>query len=87
MRSLRTVTAVITATLLMGAAPLAYPVHPVTSPDISGADILARDKAIADDSFEGRGPGAKNGEAAAAWIANELKRIGIAPGNNGSYFQ
>jgi len=87
MRALRTVTAVITAALLMGASPLPYPGHPVTTPDIVGADILARDKAISDDAFEGRGPGTKNGEAAAEWIAQELKRIGIAPGNHGSYFQ
>ena len=64
-----------------------FPGHPVTSPDITGADILARDKAIADDAFEGRGPGTKNGEAAAQWLADELKRIGIKPGNRGSYFQ
>ncbi len=29
----------------------------------------------------------RNGEAAAQWIADELKRIGIKPGNHGSYFQ
>jgi Zn-dependent M28 family amino/carboxypeptidase len=65
----------------------AYPGHPTTSPDITAADLAARDKAIADDSFEGRGPGTKNGEAAADWIADEMKRIGLRPGNNGSYFQ
>ncbi|HTJ64663.1 MAG TPA: M28 family metallopeptidase [Alphaproteobacteria bacterium] len=65
----------------------AYPSHPTTSPDITATDLAARDKAIADDSFEGRGPGTKNGEAAADWIADEMKRIGLKPGNNGSYFQ
>jgi len=44
-----------------------------TNPDIASADILARDKAVADDAFEGRGPGSVNGEAAAQWIADELK--------------
>lgn len=72
---------------LMGVAALAYPDHPTTSPDITKADIAARDKALADDSFEGRGPGATGGEASAQWIADELKRIGVAPGNRGSYFQ
>lgn len=87
MRSLRTASAVLTAALLMGAAPVQYPGHPATTADINAADILARDKAVADDAFEGRGPGTKNGEAAAQWIADELKRIGIKPANNGSYFQ
>jgi Zn-dependent M28 family amino/carboxypeptidase len=87
MRSLRTAIPLLSAALLMGAAPVSYPSHPQTSPDITGADILARDKAISDDAFEGRGPGAKNGEAAAQWIADELKRIGVKPANHGSYFQ
>src|SRR5215467_14628060 len=64
-----------------------YPAHPTTGPDISAADISVRDKAVSDDAFEGRGPGAKNGEAAAQWIADELKRVGVKPGNHGSYFQ
>ena len=83
----RTIAAVFAAALLAGAAPAKYPAHLKTSPDITGADILARDKAIADDAFEGRGPGTKNGEASAQWIADELKRIGVKPSNHGSYFQ
>jgi Zn-dependent M28 family amino/carboxypeptidase len=64
-----------------------YPAHPATSPGINAQDLAARDKAISDDVFQGRGPGTKAGEAAAAWIADEMKRVGIAPGNHGSYFQ
>src|ERR1700757_1226339 len=64
-----------------------YPGHPQTGPEITAADISARDKAISDDAFEGRGPGTKNGEAAAQWIADEMKRIGLKPGYHGSYFQ
>ena len=79
--------AVFAATLAATAAPLGYPGHPVTSPQVTGADVLARDKAISSDAFEGRGPGTKNGEAAAQWLADEMKRIGIKPGNHGSYFQ
>jgi len=30
-----------------------YPGHPPTNPDISGADISARDKAVADDALKG----------------------------------
>ena len=53
---------------------------PTPVPDITAADISARDKALADDDFEGRGPGTKNGETAAQWIADEMKRIGLKPG-------
>jgi Zn-dependent M28 family amino/carboxypeptidase len=69
------------------AAYAAYPAHPKTVPDITGADISARTRAISDNAFEGRGPGTQNGEAAAAWIADELKALGVAPANKGSYFQ
>ncbi|HWA02548.1 MAG TPA: M28 family metallopeptidase [Rhizomicrobium sp.] len=79
------------ASLLLSIAATAalagYPAHPDTSPDITKADISIRDKAVADDAFEGRGPGTKTGEAAAQWIADELKRVGVKPGNHGSYFQ
>ena len=72
--------------LLIGASP-PYPSHPATAPDIAAADLSARDKAIAADAFQGRGPGTPDGEAAAQWIADEMKRIGLKPGNNGSWFQ
>jgi len=73
--------------LTLAATAASYPGHPTTSPDITAADLSARDKAISDDAFEGRGPGTTVGEAASQWIADELKRIGIKPANHGSYFQ
>jgi Zn-dependent M28 family amino/carboxypeptidase len=75
------------AGLLLIAATAAFPAHPVTTPEITAADLSARDKAISDDAFQGRGPGTPNGEAAAQWIADEMKRIGLKPGNHGSWFQ
>ncbi len=51
------------------------------------AKIKADVKEISDDKYQGRSPGTESGEAAARYIADELKRIGIKPGNNGSYFQ
>ncbi|HEX2591589.1 MAG TPA: M28 family metallopeptidase [Rhizomicrobium sp.] len=68
-------------------AATVWPAHPQTSAEITAADLSARDKAISDDAFEGRGPGTPAGEASAQWIADDLKRMGIAPGNHGSYFQ
>ena len=72
---------------LSGAVMAAEPPHPQTTAAITAADISARVKAIADDSFQGRGPGTPAGERAAQWIADEMKRIGLKPGNRGSYFQ
>ena len=73
--------------LLWAAATTVYPPHPKTSEMIAAADLLARDQAVSDDVFQGRGPGTTAGEAAAQWIADEMKRIGLKPGNHGSYFQ
>ncbi len=87
MRSLLTVLLTLGAFFTGTASAADYPGHPATTPDINAKDLAARDKAIADDAFEGRGPGTKNGEAAADWIAAEMKRIGLKPGNKGSYFQ
>jgi Zn-dependent M28 family amino/carboxypeptidase len=59
-----------------------------TSPEITAADLGARIKELADDKYEGRGPGTVAGEASADWIAAEFKRAGAAPGNpDGTYFQ
>lgn len=42
---------------------------------------------LSDDGFEGRAPGSRGGELAAKFIARELARSGVKPGNNGSFFQ
>src|ERR1700721_2272945 len=64
-----------------------YPGPPAPTPQHKCAGLSARDKAISDDAFQGRGPGTVAGEAASQWLADEMKRIGLAPGNHGSYFQ
>jgi Zn-dependent M28 family amino/carboxypeptidase len=59
-----------------------------TTPEITAADLSARVKELADDKYEGRGPGTVAGEASAQWIADEMKRAGLEPGNpDGTYFQ
>lgn len=80
----------VTAATLLSLCSLpvsAFPGHPATTAAMTKADIAARDKAISDDQFAGRGPGTEQGEAAAQWIAEELARIGVAPATHGSYFQ
>ncbi|MEO0817739.1 MAG: M28 family metallopeptidase [Pseudomonadota bacterium] len=66
--------------------PIALPTS--TSAEITTEDLAVRVSALADDAFEGRGPGAEVGELAADWIAQEMARIGLQPGGeDGSYFQ
>jgi Zn-dependent M28 family amino/carboxypeptidase len=75
------------------AAAPAVPSGPVlgkieTTPEITAADLSARVKELADDKYEGRAPGTVAGEASAQWIADEMKRAGVEPGNpDGTYFQ
>ena len=70
------------------AEELLLPLPEGTTAEITPADVAIRVKTLADDVFEGRGPGTPSGEASAAWIAAELARIGLEPGgDNGSWFQ
>ena len=70
------------------AEELLLPLPEGTTAEITPADVAVRVKALADDVFEGRGPGTPTGEASAAWIAAELARIGLEPGgDNGGWFQ
>ncbi len=66
---------------------LLRPLPESTSTDITEADFHVRIKTLSDDAFEGRGPGTEAGENSALWIAEEMARIGLKPGNNGSYMQ
>ncbi len=69
-------------------AQLALPLPTATTPEITTDDLAIRIKTIADDTFEGRGPGSPAGELAADWIAAEMERIGLTPGGtDGSWFQ
>jgi len=68
-------------------ADFILPLPDATSADITSEDIAVRVKTLADDAFEGRGPGTDAGEASARWIAAEMQRIGLKPGANGSYLQ
>lgn len=70
------------------AETLLLPLPTDTTGDINARDLAERVKTLADDTFEGRGPGTPIGESAAAWIGAEMARIGLQPGgDDGSYFQ
>ncbi|KCZ56572.1 hypothetical protein HY29_08300 [Hyphomonas beringensis] len=67
---------------------LLMPLPTDTTTDITSKDLAVRIETLADDTFEGRGPGTETGEAAADWVAAEMKRIGLQPGGeDGTYFQ
>jgi Zn-dependent M28 family amino/carboxypeptidase len=70
------------------AEDILLPLPEGTSAEITAADLAVRIRTLADDVFEGRGPGTPAGEASAAWIAAEMARLGLQPGgDNGSFFQ
>lgn len=58
-----------------------------TTGDINEADLRYRISTLADDGFEGRAPATSGGTAASQWVADEMARIGLEPGYQGSYFQ
>jgi Zn-dependent M28 family amino/carboxypeptidase len=67
---------------------LLLPLPTDTTSDITASDLAVRIKTLADDTFEGRGPGTPVGEAAAAWVGAEMARVGLQPGgDDGTYFQ
>jgi len=46
-----------------------------------------RVKRLSADDFEGRGPGTDGGRRAAQYIADQMKAVGVRPGNGSSFFQ
>ena len=66
---------------------LLLPLPSATSPEITEDDLHIRIKTLSDDIFEGRAPGTPTGENSAEWIAQEMERIGLKPGNDGSFMQ
>jgi Zn-dependent M28 family amino/carboxypeptidase len=69
-------------------ADLLLPLPDATTAAITADDLAVRVKTLADDAFEGRGPGSEAGENSALWIARDMERIGLEPGgDNGGWFQ
>tara|TARA_R110000868_G_scaffold113679_3_gene304933 strand:+ start:19569 stop:21260 length:1692 start_codon:yes stop_codon:yes gene_type:complete len=74
-------------TIDVNTAPAFAPAVVDTSADINEADMRYRISTLADDGFEGRAPATPGGIAASQWIADEMARVGLEPGYEGSYFQ
>ena len=72
---------------LSGPLPLKY-VGPSTSAAISAQDLMTRLYVYADDSLQGREAGTVGHMKATAYIADQVRRLGLVPaGDNGTYFQ
>lgn len=70
--------------LLLLLAPLAA----LASAEPSAERILARTRVLASDAFEGRAPGTLGEERTVAYLVEEFRRMGLAPGNpDGTYVQ
>jgi hypothetical protein len=54
---------------------------------ITDSNITKHIKRLASDEFQGRKPGTKGEELTTSYIASQLKKSKISPGNKGSYFQ
>ena len=49
---------------------------------------MERTKKLSSDDFEGRSPGTAGEEKTINYLADEFKKLGLAPGNpNGTYLQ
>ena len=79
---------VLSLTVAASAAPsLSSAAEPVF-PAIDGNAVLEHTKVLASDAFEGRAPGTKGEELTIAYLAEQLKKIGLQPGNpDGTWVQ
>jgi Zn-dependent M28 family amino/carboxypeptidase len=57
-------------------------------PPIGGNAVLEHTKVLASDAFEGRAPGTRGEELTVAYLTEELRKIGLQPGNpDGTWVQ
>ncbi|MXP26367.1 M28 family peptidase [Altererythrobacter indicus] len=61
-------------------------------PDVKPGDISIETmkevtKTLSSDEFEGRAPGTEGEKKTLAYLVEQFKRVGLQPGNNGSWFQ
>lgn len=68
--------------IFIGACGHKEPAGPVTA-----SEIKAHIAVLADDSLQGRKPFTAGEDKAINYISSQFKKLGLAPGNNGSYFQ
>ncbi|WP_242451771.1 M28 family metallopeptidase [Rhodanobacter sp. T12-5] len=70
------------------AAPADPPASTVAlAPQINTADFAQFDKTLSSDAFGGRQPGTVGAQRTTDWLVEQFKRMGLQPGNHGSWFQ
>jgi Zn-dependent M28 family amino/carboxypeptidase len=94
---MRTATSVLLIAMGMAMSPLhaatpAAPADPPAStvalaPQINAADFAQFDKILSSDVFGGRQPGTVGAQRTTDWLVEQFKRMGLQPGNHGSWFQ
>ncbi len=72
------------AALCVAGAPVAAP---RAQAPISAAEIDGHIRFLSSDLLEGRGPATRGGALTEQYLASQLRSYGVAPANNGSYFQ
>ncbi len=56
-------------------------------PEVSAEDFAAHVRVLASDDFGGRAPGSEGEEKTVRYLREQFERLGLEPGNGGSYFQ
>lgn len=76
------------AAALAAAACTSVPDGPTESaPQLSEATMKEVTRTLSLDEFEGRAPGTPGEEKTLAYLVRQFERVGLRPGNNGSWFQ
>jgi Zn-dependent M28 family amino/carboxypeptidase len=57
------------------------------SPGIIEADVGAHAQVLASNAFEGRAPGTRGEQLTTDYLIRQFQRVGLQPGNNGSWLQ
>ncbi|HEV7123505.1 MAG TPA: M28 family peptidase [Rhodanobacter sp.] len=63
------------------------PAQVALAPSINAVDFARFDKTLASDAFGGRKPGTIGAQRTLDFLVAEFKRMGLQPGNHGSWFQ
>ncbi|MEO7051596.1 MAG: M28 family peptidase [Rhodanobacter sp.] len=73
---------------LQAATPASVGATPVAlAASINATDFARFDKTLASDAFGGRKPGTSGAQRTLDFLVGEFKRMGLQPGNHGSWFQ
>ncbi len=69
------------------ASPTPPPMAVTLAPRINAAQFLRFDRVLSSDAFEGRKPVTRGEVLTTRYLIEQLKRMGLAPGNHGSWLQ